>query len=71
VVFVARELLDRILDTTSAQSTGLLGTLEAIIKLGIEIFIGLFVYIRVSRRLGVYELGSFKRIMDRLKLSWI
>lgn len=70
-VFVAREVLDRILDTTSAQSTGLFGTIEAIIKLGIEAFIGLFVYIRVSRRLGVQELGSFKRILDRLKLSWI
>ena len=73
VVFIIRALLDHFLDTTSAQSTGLIGTLEAIIKLGIEAFVGLFVYIRVSRRLGIQELerGSFKRILDRLKLSWI
>jgi putative peptidoglycan lipid II flippase len=70
-VFAARELLDHLFDTTSSQSTGIIGTLEAMIKLGIEAFIGLFVYIRVSRRMGVQELGSFKRLLDRLKLSWI
>ena len=71
VVFLARELLDRILDTTTGQSTGLLGTIEAIIKLGIEVFVGLFVYVRASRFMGIQELGPVKRILDRLKLSWI
>ncbi|GER86038.1 hypothetical protein KDW_02000 [Dictyobacter vulcani] len=71
VVFLARELLDRILDTTTGQSTGFLGTIEAIIKLGIEVFVGLFVYVRASRFMGIQELGPIKRILDRLKLSWI
>ncbi|GCF07368.1 hypothetical protein KDI_09320 [Dictyobacter arantiisoli] len=70
-VFVVREVLDFVLNTTNRQSTGVLGTIEVIIKLGIEVFVALFVYIRVSRRIGVQELGSFKRILDRLKLSWI
>ncbi|GCE24756.1 lipid II flippase MurJ [Dictyobacter alpinus] len=71
VVFLAKELLDRILDTTTAQSTGFLGTIEAVIKLGIEVFVGLFIYVRASRFLGIQELGPIKRILDRLKLSWI
>ncbi|WP_338251733.1 murein biosynthesis integral membrane protein MurJ [Dictyobacter halimunensis] len=71
VVFVARELLDRILDTTNGQSTGLIGTIEAMVKLGVEVFVGLFVYVRASRFLGIQELGPVKRILDRLKLSWI
>jgi putative peptidoglycan lipid II flippase len=66
-VFSVRELLDHLFDTTSAQYTGLFGTLEAIIKRGIEAFVGLFIYIRVSRCMGIQELGSFKRILDRLK----
>lgn len=71
VVFIARELLDHIFDTTSGQSTGLIGTIEAMVKLGIEVFVGLFVYVRSSRFLGIQELGPVKRILDRLKLSWI
>ncbi|GHO86014.1 lipid II flippase MurJ [Dictyobacter formicarum] len=71
IVFIARELLDRIFDTTSGQSTGLIGTVEAVVKLGIEVFVGLFVYVRVSRFLGIQELGPIKRMLDRLKLSWI
>ncbi len=47
------------------------GTLLAMIKLVIEMFAGFFIYIRVARRLGVEELGPVKRVLDRLKLSWI
>ncbi len=59
------------LDTTHTQSLGLLGTFVALIKLIIEMLVGVIVYIRVARLLGIEELGPVKRVLDRLKLSWI
>ncbi len=58
-------------DTTRTQSLGLLGTFVALIKLIIEMFVGVIIYIRVARLLGIEELGPIKRVLDRLKLSWI
>jgi putative peptidoglycan lipid II flippase len=43
----------------------------AFIKLLIEMFVGVLIYIRVARRMGIEELGPVKRVLDRLKLSWI
>ena len=71
VLLVVRTVLDIVLNTTSAPALGLIGTGEAMIKLAIEIFVGVFVCVRVSRRMGIEELGPVKRILDRLKLSWI
>ncbi|GAC1459960.1 MAG: hypothetical protein PVS3B3_14550 [Ktedonobacteraceae bacterium] len=59
------------LDTTRTQSLGFLGTFVALFKLIIEMFVGVIVYIRVARLLGIEELGPIKRVLDRLKLSWI
>ncbi len=59
------------LDTTRTQSLGLLGTFVALFKLIIEMFVGVIVYIRVARLVGIEELGPVKRVLDRLKLSWI
>jgi putative peptidoglycan lipid II flippase len=59
------------LDTLSTPSLGFLGTLAAFIKLLIYVFVGLFVYIRVARLLGIEELGPVKRVLNRFKLSWI
>jgi len=59
------------LDTTRSQSLGLLGTLVALVKLCVEMIVGVVVYIRVARRLGIEELGPVKRVLDRLNLSWI
>ncbi|GAC1391658.1 MAG: hypothetical protein NVS4B11_09360 [Ktedonobacteraceae bacterium] len=59
------------LDTTRAQSLGLLGTFVALFKLIIEMFVGVIVYIRVARLLSIEELGPIKRVLDRLKLTWI
>lgn len=70
-VLIARLILDAMLNTTQAMSLGVIGTAEAIVKLLIELFVGLFVYIRVARILGIEELGPVKRVLDRLKLSWI
>ncbi len=70
-LLAVRFILDLLLVTTRDQSMGLLGTVLALIKLLIELFVGIFVYIRSSRLLGIEELGPVKRILDRLKLSWI
>ena len=70
-LLAVRFVLDLVLVTTRDQSMGLLGTILALIKLLIELFVGIFVYIRSSRLLGIEELGPVKRILDRLKLSWI
>ncbi|GAC1400277.1 MAG: hypothetical protein NVSMB49_12180 [Ktedonobacteraceae bacterium] len=59
------------LDTTLTQSLGVLGTLVALFKLIVEMLVGVIVYIRVARLLGIEELGPVKRVLDRLKLSWI
>lgn len=59
------------LNTTAAPSLGVTGTLVAVVKLSAEILVGLIVYIRVARIVGIEELGPVKRVLDRLKLSWI
>src|SRR5579875_3081787 len=71
VILIIRSVLDIILVTTSEQRLGFSGTLLAFIKLLIEIFAGFVVYMRVARVLGVEELGPIRRVLHRLKLSWI
>ena len=73
-LLIVRFVLDHILVTTQAQSLGFGGTLAAIIKLLIEVAVGLFIYIRVTRLLGIEEFwnqGPVKRLLERFKLSWI
>ena len=70
-VFVVRFCLDFVLVTTSEQALGVFGTFLAFIKLLIELFVGVFIYLRVTRRLGIEALGPVRRVLDRLKLSWI
>jgi putative peptidoglycan lipid II flippase len=71
VLIIVRLVLDKILVTTQEPSLGAKGALLAFIKLLIELFVGLFVYVRCARLLGIEELGPVKRVLDRLKLSWI
>jgi putative peptidoglycan lipid II flippase len=75
-VLIVRVLLDHILVTTNPQSQhlGFGGTITAMIKLLIELAIGLFIYIRVTRLLGLEEFwnqGPIKRLLDRFRLSWL
>jgi putative peptidoglycan lipid II flippase len=75
-VLIVRVLLDHILVTTNPQSQhlGFGGTFVAMIKLLIELAIGLFIYIRVTRLLGLEEFwnqGPIKRLLDRFRLSWL
>jgi putative peptidoglycan lipid II flippase len=74
VLLIVRFLLDHILVTTSDQHLGFGGTLLALIKLLIELAVGLFIYIRATRLLGIEEFwrqGPVKRVLERLRLSWI
>jgi len=67
-------VLDHIFVTTSDQRLGFGGTLQAIIKLSIELAVGLIVYIRATRFLGIEDFwnqGPIKRVLERLRLSWI
>jgi putative peptidoglycan lipid II flippase len=64
-------ILDKILVTTNAPTLAIVGTLMATVKLVIELFVGVFIYLRCARMLGIEEMGPVKRVLDRLKLSWI
>lgn len=70
-VLIARLLLDLVLHTTDSTSLGFTGTFLALIKLCIELFVGLFVYLKVARLIGIEELEPVQRILRRFKLSWI
>jgi len=74
VLLIVRFFLDHILVTTSDQHLGFGGALLALIKLLIELAVGLFIYIRATRLLGIEEFwrqGPVKRVLERLRLSWI
>jgi putative peptidoglycan lipid II flippase len=68
---IVRLILDAILVTTHEPTLAILGTSMAVIKLLIELFVGIFIYLRCARMLGIEEMGPVKRVLDRLKLSWI
>ncbi len=73
-LLIVRFLLDHILVTTSDQRLGFGGTLLAMIKLSIEFAVGLIFYIRATRLLGIedfWKQGPIKRVLERLRLSWI
>jgi putative peptidoglycan lipid II flippase len=73
-LLIVRFLLDHILVTTSDQRLGFGGTLLAMIKLSIELAVGLIFYIRATRLLGIedfWKQGPIKRVLERLRLPWI
>jgi putative peptidoglycan lipid II flippase len=68
---IVRTILDAILVTTHDPTLAIAGTALATVKLVIELFVGIFIYLRCARLLGIEEMGPVKRVLDRLKLSWI
>ncbi len=78
-LIIVRLILDAILNTTRTQTMGLIGTFEAMIKLVIEIAVGITIYVYAAKFLNIEEvssldrfkrfLGPVRRVMDRLKLS--
>ena len=74
VLLIVRFLLDHILVTTSDQRLGFGGTLLAFIKLCAELSVGLIIYIRATRLLGIedfWKQGPVKLVLKRLRLSWL
>lgn len=70
-LLVVRTILDLIVVTTTQPTLQFGGTIFASIKLLIELFVGVFVYVRMARLLNIEELILLKRVLDRLKLGWI
>lgn len=70
-LIVVRTILDLVLVTTTQPTLQFGGTILASVKLLLELFVGVFVYVRVARFLKIEELTPLKRVLDRLKLSWI
>ena len=73
-LLLVRFLLDHILVTTGDQRLGFGGTLLALIKLLIELAVGLIIYIRATRLLDIedfWQQGPVKRLLQRLRLSWL
>ncbi len=75
-LLVLRLILDATLVTTAPnQLLGFSGTILAFIKLVIEIVVGALTYFLAARLLGIgidtLNLGPVRRLLDRLKLSWI
>lgn len=73
-VFLARFLLDLSLNTTDTHRfifTGLTEIGISILKLSIELVIGSVIYLRLAKLFGIEEMGPIRRLLDRLKLSWI
>ncbi|GCE10666.1 lipid II flippase MurJ [Tengunoibacter tsumagoiensis] len=73
-LIVIRFVLDLILNTTNPGRPlfgGLIAVLIAMLKVGIEVIAGAFIYLRLSRLLGIEEMGPVRRLLDRFKLSWM
>ena len=70
-LLAVRIVLDILLPTTQQPTLQLWGTGLALLKLLIELFVGIFVYVRAARLLRIQEVAPLKRVLDRFKLSWI
>jgi putative peptidoglycan lipid II flippase len=72
-IFVMRLFLDLIL-STYYDRLGFGDTLLAFVKLILELATGVLVYIRATRLLGIEDFwrqGPVKRVLERLRLSWV
>jgi putative peptidoglycan lipid II flippase len=75
-LLAARLILDALINTTNPDAPRyLVGNglplILLIVKLVLELFAGLFVYLRAAKMLKLEELGPFRRLLDRFKLSWL
>ena len=69
VTLVTKILLDTL--TSSLSTHGLIGFSITTLKLAIELFVGIFIYLRAARFFKLEELGPVRRVLDRFKLSWM
>ena len=75
VLFIVRNILDRMLDTTSSSihTLSVSGIFHALIKLLIELGIGSLVFLIIARRLNIEEMesGPVRKILNRLHVAWL
>ena len=73
VIFSLQQGLDSLLQTTNTTTLGLIGVLQAFVKLSIEIAIGTIAYLFMARRLDIEEVnsGPVRRILNRLHITWL
>ena len=71
-VLLVRFILDRLLVTTDS-TLGVIGTVFAIIKLLLELGVGVCIFFFGARALHIEQLnlGPIRRLLDRLRLSWL
>jgi putative peptidoglycan lipid II flippase len=75
-LLAVRLILDALINTTNPGAAhymelGVFAVVIRVIKLMIELFGGLIIYLRAAKRLKLEELGPFRRVLNRFKLSWI
>jgi putative peptidoglycan lipid II flippase len=74
-LFIVRNILDRMLDTTSSNihTLSVSGIFHALIKLLIELGVGSLVFLIIARRLNIEEMesGPVRKILDRLHVAWL
>ncbi len=71
-VLITRILLDLFLNTSDSGRTHVpFAPLVTIIKLAIELFVGIFVYLRAAHILKLEELGPIRRLLARFRLTWL
>ena len=73
VLFVVSKVLDRMINTTTSHTLSVSGIFLALIKLLIELGIGSLVFLTIARRLNIEEMesGPVRKILNRLRISWL
>lgn len=73
VLFVVRTGLDHVIDTTTTNTLIISGILKALLKLLIELGLGSLVFLIMARLLKIEEMnsGPVRRILNRLRISWL
>jgi len=73
VLFIVREGLDHMINTTSSKYLGLSGIFLALTKLLIELGIGSLVFLITAKLLKIEEVesGPVRKILNRLHISWL
>jgi putative peptidoglycan lipid II flippase len=73
VLLVIRMGLDHIIDTTTTNTLIISGIFKALLKLLIELSIGSLAFLLTARLLKIEEMnaGPVRRILNRLKITWL
>jgi putative peptidoglycan lipid II flippase len=72
-LFIVRNVLDRLINTTTSYTLSVSGIFHALLKLLIELGIGSLVFLIIARRLNIEEMesGPVRKILNRLHVAWL